>query len=207
MKWRRLLPVTLALSLFGSATVCASSLWGSYEGFSKIKLLINGKEQSFHEKEVPPLIINGSAMLPAKTINTALRGWVKWDSNNMTLSVYRPNVHMFLARDVSSDYSIKQTFGKVKKGEKLSFVVFAQVDGLKTDIDSFRISIESPSGKQVVEPHVHRLPEQKESFWYPWPFTVSFDEAGTYTVKFAMKPDANSDYIVVSEKSIVSVSE
>ena len=207
MKVKRLITLTLVPLLLGSATVFAGSLWGEYEGYSKIKLMVNGEERTFNKAEVPPFLVDGSAVVPVDGLENVWQALVKWDKPSMTLSVYKPDVHMFVARDVSTDYSIKQTFGKVKKGEKIGFVVFAQVDNLKTNIHSFKISIVSPSGQQVGEPHIGTLPERKESFWYPWPFNVTFDEAGKYIVKFSIKLDEASDYTVVSEKEIVAVSE
>lgn len=206
MNFKRLLPLTLVLFLLGTATVFAGSMWGEFESYSKIRLMINGEEQSFGDSEVPAFLVNGSAVLPARVLSDALHALVKWDNASMTLSVYKPDVHMFVAKDVSKDYSVKQAFGKVKKGDKVDFVVFAQVDNLKTDISRFKISIETPDGLQIAEKE-DTLPTQKDSFWYPWPFSVTFDEAGTYKVKFSIKPDDSSDYTVVSEKTIVSVSE
>ncbi|MCC2684495.1 MAG: copper amine oxidase [Paenibacillaceae bacterium] len=122
----------------------------------------------------------------------------------MRFRVFHPDVHIFVAKDVGSDYSIKQAFGKVKKGDKVDFVVFAQVENLQTKINSFQISIEAPSGIDAVAPHVETMSSAKDSFWFPWPFSVRFDEAGSYKVKFSVKLDDSSNYTVVSEKTIVS---
>ena len=207
MMFKRLSLFTLALFLFGAASAFAGSLWGEFEGLSKIRLMVNGLDMTPAETDVPPVLVGGSAMLPARTVSDALKAVVTWDQAGETLSIFKPNVHMFVARDVGPDYSIKQTFGKVKQNDKVNLVVFAQVDNLKTNISRFRISIEAPNGTQAVEPHEDSLPDRKESFWYTQPFTVLFDQAGEYKVKFSIKLDDFSDYTVVSEKAIVSVSE
>ncbi|MGO4270728.1 hypothetical protein AB4Z22_12920, partial [Paenibacillus sp. TAF58] len=67
------------------------------------------------------------------------------------------------------------------------------------------VSVVSPSGKSVITPVVKSISESKESFWLKVPlYGVSFNEAGTYVVKFAMKQDGSNDYSVVSEKQIQS---
>ena len=131
----------------------------------------------------------------------------------MTLSVYKPNVHMFVAKSVTGkemkdgigiDYKIETPFGSVKKGDKGEIVVFAQVDQLKTPVYSVKISIETPSGEQATKEKEEVLNGWKESFDFVCPFVVSFDESGEYKIKFSIKLDEESDYTVVSEKTIVS---
>ncbi|WP_248926529.1 stalk domain-containing protein [Paenibacillus hamazuiensis] len=204
MKVRRALVLAFALSLLGTASVTASSLWGDFEGFSRAKLYINNVEKQFSDGETPAFLVKGSAVLPVRMLADSLQALVKWDNANKTVNVFKPNVHMFVAKEVGKDYSVKQPFGKVKKGDTIDFAVFAQVDSLDTSISSFKISIETPSGEQAVAPHEKAVGGEKDSFWYPWPFTVTFSESGNYIVKFSVKLDDSSDYVVVSKKVIVS---
>ncbi|AEI42499.1 stalk domain-containing protein [Paenibacillus mucilaginosus] len=203
MKVPRLLTLVLSLSLFGTAGAVASSLWGDYEGFAKARVLINDAEQSFSENEAPAFLIKGSTVFPVRVLSDSLQALVKWDDANKTVAIYKPNVHMFVAKKISNDYSIEQPFGKVKKGDSLEFAVVAQVDSLTTPITAFKLSIVSPSGEEV---QVHEKPVvgQRESFWYTWPFDVAFEEAGSYKVKFAIQTDEGGAYTVVSEKTIAS---
>jgi len=204
MKMKRLLLVSCSLFLLGTATAFAGSLWGEYGGYSIARVMVNGQEVGGADSDVPPIIINGSTMLPVRAVSDALHALVEWNDAAKTVSIYQPNVHMFVARGVdNSDYSIKQSFGKVKQGEAVKFTVFAQVDNLKANIDSFKISIETPGGTPTAE-QTESLNAGKDSFWYTAPFSVSFDEEGSYTVKFSVKLAGNSDYTVVSEKQIVS---
>jgi hypothetical protein len=203
MKVPQLLTLALSLSLFGATAALAGSLWGDYEGFSKIKMLVNGSERQFTDGEAPALLIKGNAVLPARELSESLHAMLRWDNAKQTISVYKPNVNLLVSENVSTD-SIKMPFGRVPKGKKIDFAVFAQVDSLKTPYYSFKISIESPSGEQAVEPHEKVASEQKENFWYSWPFTVSFKEQGDYKVKFSIKLDKGEDYTVVSEKVIVA---
>jgi hypothetical protein len=199
----RLLTMVLSLSLFGAATVAASSMWGDYEGFAKARVLINNEEAAFSDG-APAFLIKGSTVFPVRTLSESLHALVKWDNSAKTISIFKPNVHMFVAKKVNDDYSIKQPFGGVKKGDRLDFAVFAQVDSLETPFHSFKISIETPSGDEAVTAHEKVVGGQKENFWYPWPFSVTFSEAGKYKVKFAIKLSEGSDYVVVSEKAILS---
>lgn len=201
MRMSRVLTLVLSFSLLGAAGAVASSIWGDFEGYPKAKVLINDWEKSFDDGETPAFLIKGRAVLPVRAISDSLNALVKWDNASKTVAIYKPNVHIIVAKKVDNDYSIKQPFGGVKKGDQLDFAVFAQVDSLKTPISEFRITIDSPSGQQVAY-HEKAVNGGKESFWYTWPFNVSFDEAGQYTVKFAVNDGGG--YTVVSEKAIVS---
>lgn len=204
MKVPRLLTLVLSLSLFGATGAFASSMWGDYEGFSKVKLLINDEEKQYSDSETPAFLVKGSAILPVRTLSESLHSLVRWDNGSKTVSVYKPNVHMFVAEKVKDDYSVQTPFGAVVKGTRMDFAVFAQVDSLKTPFYSFKISIETPSGKQVAS-HEEVVDGEKESFWYPWPFTgFTFSEAGDYKVNFSIKLDADGDYTDVSQKVIIS---
>ncbi|WP_281887950.1 stalk domain-containing protein [Paenibacillus sp. YYML68] len=203
MKVPRLLTMVLSLTLFGTAGAVASSIWGEFEGYSKVRLVVNDAEQSFGSSEVPAFLVKGSAVLPVRTLSDSLQAIVKWDSASHTVAVHKPNVHMFVAKTVEDDYDIKQPFGVVKQGKQLGFSVLAQVDSLNTSIRSFQISIVSPSGKQVAAKE-EVVDSDKSSFWYAWPFNVTFTEKGTYKVRFAVKTTADGKYVTISEKSIVS---
>lgn len=200
----RMLTLVLSLSLFGATGAMASSIWGDYEGFSKVKLVVNDVEKQFKDNETPAFLVKGNAVLPVRALSESLQSLVRWDDSTKTVSVFKPNVHMFVAEKVNDDYSVKSPFGRVPKGKKIDFAVFAQVDSLKTPFYSFKISIETPSGQQAVPAHEKIVNGQKENFWYPWPFSVSFNEAGDYKIKFSIKLDEDGDYTVVSEKVIVS---
>ncbi|MCR8633543.1 MULTISPECIES: copper amine oxidase N-terminal domain-containing protein [Paenibacillus] len=204
MKVPRLLTLVLSLSLFGATGAFASSMWGDYEGFGKVKLLINGVEKQYSDSETPAFLIKGNAIMPVRTLADSLQSLVKWDNGSKTVSVYKPNVHMFVAEKVKDDYSIQTPFGAVVKGTRMDFAVFAQVDSLNTPFHSFKISIESPSGKQSAFKE-EIVDGEKENFWYPWPFTgFTFSEAGNYKVKFSIKVDDDGDYTTVSQKVITS---
>jgi hypothetical protein len=201
----RIFTIMLVCFSLSTATAVASSIWGEFEGYSKARVLVNDVETQFSSADVPGFIVKGSTVLPLRTLADSLQALVKWDNSNKTAYIYKPNVHMFVVKDISKDYTMKSPFGEVKQGVKISFFVFPQVDNLNASISSFKISIVSPSGTNAVEPYEESIDEQKKSFWRPIKFNnISFDEYGVYTVKFSMKLSDGTDYVVVSEKQILS---
>lgn len=204
MKVQRILALMLMFFVLSTAAVVASSIWGDFKGNNIARLIVNEETVEFGDSDVPPLIVDGKTVLPLRAVSDALQALVKWDNSNKTAYLYKPNVHMFFTTEVRKDSAIVP-FGVVERGKEADFIVFAQVDNLKTSINSVRVSVVSPSGKSVITPVVKSISESKESFWLKVPlYGVSFDEAGTYVVKFAMKQDGSNDYSVVSEKQIQS---
>ncbi len=194
----------LMFFVLSTAAVVASSIWGDFKGYNIARLIVNEETMEFGDTDVPPLIVDGKTVLPLRAVSDALQALVKWDNSNKTAYLYKPNVHMFFTTEVRKDSAIVP-FGVVERGKEADFIVFAQVDNLKTSINSVRVSVVSPSGKSVITPVVKSISESKESFWLKVPlYGVSFNEAGTYVVKFAMKQDGSNDYSVVSEKQIQS---
>jgi hypothetical protein len=206
MKVQRLLTLMIVFFVLSTGVAAAGSLWGDFDGFSKARVYVNDVEQSFSDSDVPAFITHGKTVLPLRTLADSLQALVKWDNSNKTVSLYKPNVHMFLVYGISKDLeTLKQPFGKVNRGDTLNFFVYSQVDNLKTNIRSIKISIKTPSGDDAAAPVVKSIDGYTESFWYPAPFTdVTFSEYGKYTVQFAMKQEDSSEYTVVSEKQIVS---
>lgn len=204
MKVQRILALMLMFFVLSTAAVVASSIWGDFKGNNIARLIVNEETVEFGDSDVPPLIVDGKTVLPLRAVSDALQALVKWDNSNKTAYLYKPNVHMFFTTEVRKDSAIVP-FGVVERGKEADFIVFAQVDNLKTSINSVRVSVVSPSGKSVITPVVKSISETKESFWLKVPlYGVSFNEAGTYVVKFAMKQDGSNDYSVVSEKQIQS---
>ncbi|MDF2652340.1 MAG: copper amine oxidase [Paenibacillus sp.] len=204
MKVQRILALMLMFFVLSTAAVVASSIWGDFKGNNIARLIVNEETVEFGESDVPPLIVDGKTVLPLRAVSDALQALVKWDNSNKTAYLYKPNVHMFFTTEVRKDSAIVP-FGVVERGKEADFIVFAQVDNLKSSINSVQVSVVSPSGKSVITPVVKSISESKESFWLKVPlYGVSFNEAGTYVVKFAMKQDGSNDYSVVSEKQIQS---
>lgn len=203
MKGKRLVVLTLLFTVLGAGIAYAGSPWGDFQGFTKVKVTVNRNDAA--SGDVPAFVIAGRAVLPMRDLTDSLQALLRWDDTNKTAEIYKPNVHMFVAKDVNKDYAIKQPFGKVKRGDKIDFVVFAQVDSLATPIYSFKMEIIQPDGSVLRSSDPELLSDDKDSFWYPWPFSgVTFDAYGDYKVRFLMKLEEKDNYTVVSEKVIKS---
>ncbi|MDF2725218.1 MAG: copper amine oxidase [Paenibacillus sp.] len=201
MNVKRLAALTIVLTAIGTGIAYASSPWGEFQGLPKVKVQMNNEELSY--SDVPAVMIGNQVMVPLDSIASSLNAAVKWDDAAKIASIYRPNVHMFVAKDIAKDDSPKVPFGKVSKGNKLDFVVAVQVDSLATPIYSFKIELVSPDGAIIRS--VVFLQDSKESFWYSWPLeSVTFDAAGKYKVQFKIKLNEAQDYSLVSEKTIIS---
>jgi hypothetical protein len=204
MKVQRIFTLMVVFFVLSTAAVVASSIWGEYKGYNIARLVVNNQTKEFGDSDVPPLIVDGKTVLPLRAMSDALQALLKWDDSSKTAYLFKPNVHMFFTTEVRKDSAIVP-FGVVERGKQADFIVFAQVDNLKTSINSVRVSIVSPSGSNVITPVEKSISDSKESFWLKVPlYGVSFDEAGTYVVKFAMQQSGSSEYSVVSEKQIQS---
>jgi hypothetical protein len=214
MKSKRLLILTLVFSMLFGATVYADSLWGTYNGYQKAKVYVNGSEVTFKDGEVPALVIDGSTVLPIRKVAEKLQAIVEWDKTTMTAKIYKPNVHMFVSEEVKVDKNkqvavIKSPFSVVETGSTVQFVVVVQVDGLKADTTGFKISIIKPNGdeydSQVVDADSSTTGGLLPAiFGYTsLPFDLKFSQKGTYLVSFSFK-DKDNNYTVISQKSIVS---
>lgn len=203
MKVKRLAALTAAWVVTGAGIVYAGSPWGDYKGYEKVRVQVNHGDVA--TSDVPAFLIDGRVVLPLRALSDSLQGIVRWDDESKTASIFKPNVHMFVARDIGKDDSPRTPFGKVSKGNKLDFVVAAQVDSLATPIHSFKIDLVAPDGSVIRSTNAVALQESKDSFWYSWPLeSVSFDSSGTYKVQFKIKLDETRDYAVVSVKTITS---
>lgn len=203
MKAKRIALLLFVFSMLFGASVFADSLWGNYEGYSKAKVRVNGTDLQISDSDVPAFVINNRTVLPLREVANSLHALVKWDDASKIADIYKPNVHMFFAMDVSNkDYSLQKPFAKVDQGKTVNFVVFSQVDNLKVKVNGFRISIIAPNGEQAAPSLDVPLDTNEDSFWYPWPFKVAFAQKGNYTVQFSFL--YNNEYTVVSEKIITA---
>ncbi|MBC8080849.1 MAG: hypothetical protein H7X86_10925 [Gorillibacterium sp.] len=204
MKTKRLVVLFTAFTLLFGASVYAESMWGDYNGFSKIKVRVEGNELKVSDNEVPALVMNERTMIPLHQVASELRSLVNWNSATQTVEVYKPNVNMVFAQDVSKeDFTIKRPFARVDLGQTVDFVVCIDVDNLNVPVDGFRVSIVAPNGDTVANSNLIALRNPKDtSFWYYWPIKVAFSQKGNYKVKFAFQH--KGEFVVVSEKTIVS---
>jgi hypothetical protein len=206
MKVRLVTVFVLALLLVGAASATAGTLWGTYNGYSKVKLVMNGTEKTFSSDEVPALNIDSTTVVPLRTVVNEFGLIMNWDADNQTVELYKPNVHMTIVKEFQKkgDYTMKTPFGLIKKGTTTDFYIFTTVDNLKAEVSGVDWSLYSPSGK-LVKSTSRDIEGNPESFWFPINMdNVTFDEKGVYTTRLSLKLAYSGKYYKVAEKQIVS---
>jgi hypothetical protein len=208
MKRKIMVSLLGLMAIFAITVYAAEPLHGLYNGYQKVQVLVNGKEL---QGKTPGFIIDGKTVLPLRETAEALTSYLRWDESTATAELIRPNVHMMIASRISTydgeNFSIQAPFGKVKKGSKLTFDVFSQVDGLLPEEIQFKIAIFDPTGEKA-----HSAPENtfkasntNKGFSYPERVeNFTFKLSGPYKVKFFFKPKDSEEYMVISEKTIYS---
>ncbi|MFC4808341.1 stalk domain-containing protein [Paenibacillus sp. GCM10023250] len=186
MKFRKLLIASLVLSLWGGTMLFADG------ASQRIRVIVNGSELND-----AGIFADGKTYLSARQVANTLQSLVLWDDASKKVTIYKPNVHMFLFQDTT-------IFGNVVKGNKITFKVFAQIDNLLTDISAVKLTIVNPSGtEQVIQSKSVSI--DKDNFWYRTDdYTYTFDTAGKYTINFYMKTSSGDDWNLVSQKTITA---
>ncbi|MCQ6558211.1 stalk domain-containing protein [Paenibacillus mendelii] len=186
MKFRRLLILLLVMSLWGGTMMFADS------AAQKVRVIVNGEEL-----DDAGLISDGKTYLAVRQLASTLQSLVIWDEASKKVTVYKPNVHMFLFQD-------NNIFGNVNKGNHYTFKVFAQIDNLKTEVAAVKVSIYDPSGTEKVI-QSQNVSVNKDNFWYRTDdIKYNFDASGKYAVRFFLKVNANDEWKLVSEKIITA---
>ncbi|WP_168122006.1 stalk domain-containing protein [Paenibacillus sp. HB172176] len=188
MKFKKIAVILVLLSVWGGSMIFADA------AAQKVRVMLNGVEQSGSGA-----MLEGKTYLPLRQLATALGAIVEWDDASKTAIVYKPNVHMFV-------YDDSKPFGVVNKGysaKKLK--VFSQIDNLKTDISSVKVTITDPYGsEQVIQ--TKSITENKDNFWFiTEEMDYKFDSTGIYTIQFYMQSSDTKEWNVVSEKQISSI--
>ncbi|GIO15580.1 hypothetical protein J19TS2_51350 [Cohnella xylanilytica] len=191
MKIRKLVVLTVALTLVGGSAIFAADTVSQ-----KVKIILNKQEL-----DDAGTIVDGKAYVGVRSLGDVVQGFVSWDDSAKKVTIYKPNVHMFLMTG-------NKPFGSVQKG-KNSFRVFAQIDNLQTSISSFKVTIADPYGDETwIDGRTSKdadFPTDKDNFWFTSEdLSYEFKYSGKYTIRFWMKPSDNSPLQVVSEKTIVS---
>lgn len=82
-----IIPIALALLISFCAGAVAGSRWGNYDGYSIVRLLVNGTEVS---GDVPAINLHGRTMVPVRLVAEALGAQVDWDEANYTAIISDP---------------------------------------------------------------------------------------------------------------------
>jgi len=77
--------VVLAAS---AAAAAGTYLWGTYQGFQVIKVIVDGKYVDM--PDVPAFMFNGRTVVPLRFVSEALKAQVKWDGTTQTVTITSP---------------------------------------------------------------------------------------------------------------------
>ncbi|MGU3469828.1 stalk domain-containing protein [Paenibacillus sp. D51F] len=183
MKGKKVLVLTLAMALWGGTMIFADS------ATQAVKVMFNGSEL-----QETGIMSDGKTYLPLRQVAQKMQALVVWDDSSKKASIIRPNVHMVLFDKDNSP------FGYVKNKGTTSFSLLAQVDSLAAEVDSFRITITDPAGKETA---LATSATKKDNFFYlSKEIKYGFDSSGTYAIRFSLRLSPNDDWSVVSEKNI-----
>jgi hypothetical protein len=194
MKVRKIILLTLIFSLICGSAVFADSIT------QKLRVLVNKKEV-----ESASVLVDNNPYISAKLVADKLQAILLWDETNKKVTIYKPNVHM-LTKNNNDIFSVVNK----DKDQKVSFNVFTQVDSLKVDISAFKWTIVDPYQEETLiemrSSDDKDFPESgKDNFNLNSKYiSYTFDSAGTYMIRFYMKPVGESSFQVVSEKVITS---
>lgn len=185
MRLRRVVVSFLLLSLLGGGMIFADTV------VNKIKLTVNGTELNDSA-----IVVDGTTYVPLRQVANLFGAFVMWD--NKQVSVNKPNIHMMAVKDDTY-------FQGVRKGSTLTFNVLVQGDSVVTPISEIKLVIADPYGSEK-EIYYETLTENVKIFKLD-PYvkvTYEFKHSGDYKLRMYMKPEKSNDWIVVSEKIIVS---
>ncbi|MGZ9587053.1 stalk domain-containing protein [Paenibacillus marinisediminis] len=192
MKCRRIATLALLVTIIGGSFLSAAPVAGAESSVDKVEVKING-----HSVPEGGLVVDGRTYMSVRQLQDSLRAFVYWDADNKRLYLTKPNVNMLLFRD-------KTIFGKVEAGSKVSFSVFTQVDSLKTEVDSIRLTITDPNGK-TSKIQESPLTISQDNFWFRSDdYKYEFKHKGDYKIQCFLR-QKNGEYALMSEMTVEAV--
>lgn len=210
MKKKVLIIVSIILLLNVATAYSATSLYGYFQGYEKVKVLVDGEEVN---SKVPGFIIDGTTVLPLRAISEKMNAIVKWDDGLKTVSIIKPNVNMqFTANPIydkdKKTYVVYSPFGKIPSNQRYNFTfyVYSEVDNLPKEKGSVKVVLKDPNGKIISErPSMTFDATRENSLQYVEKFQdITFIENGNYSVEFMLKSESTqNEFIQIGEKLIL----
>ena len=105
---KRIMSMVLVFVLLFSSIAYASSVNGSFEGFSIVNIFINGNKIT---GDVPAINFHGRTMVPVRLVSEELGANVQWDGN--TASVYIVSEDTNYSNSTQSDTSTIKLYTKI----------------------------------------------------------------------------------------------
>lgn len=211
MKKKIFILIVTVLFLFSVANVYAgTSLYGYFQGYEKVKILIDGKEL---DSKVPGFIIDNTTVIPLRAVSEKFNVIVKWDDSTKTANLIQPNVNMqFTANPVydkdKKTYVVYSPFGKIPKSQRyhFSFYVYSEVDNLPYENVQVKVVLRDPEGQLVQSGNVQSFDAtQENSLQYIHYFeNVDFISTGNYYVELLLKSESTkNEFVRIGEKLIM----
>lgn len=81
---KKVAATVLCVMLLAATTVFGAGMHGEYNGFSIVKMFVNGREIT---PDVPPIIMDGRTLLPGRALAEALGADVEWDESAFRVDI------------------------------------------------------------------------------------------------------------------------
>lgn len=191
MRFGKIVTIALLSSLIGGSFLSVAPVAGAESSADKIEVKVDGRTVSDSG-----VLVDGRAYVSVRQLQDTLRAFIYWDSANKRLTINKPNINLLL-------FQGKTPFGKVQVG-KTEFSVLAQVDSLKVDVDSIRITITDPHGRtsQIQE---SSLSTKQDNFWFRSnDYKFDFKSKGEYTISCYLR-QKDGEYTLLSEMKVEAV--
>lgn len=191
MRFGKIVTIALLSSLIGGSLLSVAPVAGAESSADKIEVKVDGRTVSDSG-----VLVDGRAYVSVRQLQDTLRAFIYWDSANKRLTINKPNINLLL-------FQGKTPFGKVQVG-KTEFSVLAQVDSLKVDVDSIRITITDPHGRtsQIQE---SSLSTKQDNFWFRSnDYKYDFKSKGEYTISCYLR-QKDGEYTLLSEMKVEAV--
>jgi len=205
MKFKRIALLLLAVAIIGSGSVFADTIYKNYLA-KKITVKVNNNKLEITGLAVDMDKENKDTWdIPMVTVDSILStvgGISTYNSKENTINIYKPNVQLSVYEKEN-----KSPFGRVTKGDKIGFNVFAQVDSLAVDISSIIYVVKDPFGTDISSDEIIVKKSQENFYSVADMKVVHFKYTGKYTVNMYMKAVGSEDYSLVSQLGIYSESQ
>lgn len=209
---KKVLIVASILLLLNMVTVYAgTAIYGYFFGYDKVKVVLDGREIN---SKVPAFTIDNTTVIPLRIIAESLDVIVKWNDEQKTAFLYKPNVNMqFTANPVYDDskktYVVYSPFGKIPKDQRYNFTfyVYSEVDNLPNEKVQIKVVLMDSDGLVVSEGDIQDYDATNEnSLQYIKPFkNITFTKSGNYYVEFLLKSESTGNSFQKIGKKLILV--
>lgn len=146
MKKKGLILVVLVF-LLSSTAVFAANVNGTFAGFPIVNVNLNGEVL---KPSVPGIVLQGSTLLPVRSVAESLNALVSWDQTTMTAKIIKPEVTMCFVSDVTENadgtWDLIGPYEYSEVGIQGEFIIFYEFGSVEPNEYEYRIVAKDPSG-------------------------------------------------------------